>query len=300
MPDAAAAKPVTELKVTAHLMRLDTGVFCIVQTPSTKHEPDAAGLPGVRVTLPPNAPEGVSIAGFRDDGWLSGPTDAAVVRVTVPAAQLLVTIYQNIASTDPAPRLQVIRLNEDTTAAAPGARPPAAGPQAPRARPDVVAHMQVRGDVGAMLGDWIGERASKRWIEGFMIAPQTGGVAPTDIEYQAVLGRGWLSPWAEGGNLCGSRGMSLPILGLRVRLKGASAGTHEVSYEATFVDGSIASATGGEACEAESLSPLEAFRVSVAERAVTAAAPAPGAPRAAGPRVAPKAAPPKLPGRKSR
>ena len=156
--------------------------------------------------------------------------------------------------------------------------------------------MQVRGDVGAMLGDWIGERTSKRWIEGFMIAPQTG-IATTDIEYQAVLGRGWLSPWSEGGNLCGSRGMSLPILGLRVRLKGAAAATHQVGYEATFIDGSTASATDGEACEAVSLSPLEAFKVSVTERGKSAApAPAAAAPK----KPAPKAAPPKPPARKPR
>ena len=49
------------------------------------------------------------------------------------------------------------------------------------------------------------------------------GIAPEDIEYQAVLGRNWLSPWVEGGKFCGSRGMALPLLGLKVRLKGAAA-----------------------------------------------------------------------------
>ena len=52
-----------------------------------------------------------------------------------------------------------------------------------------------------------------------------GGIPADDIEYQAVLGRGWMSPWVEGGQFCGSRGMALPILGLRVRLRGASAAT---------------------------------------------------------------------------
>jgi hypothetical protein len=36
------------------------------------------------------------------------------------------------------------------------------------------------------------------------------GAQTGDIEYQAVLGRGWLSPWIEGGKFCGSRGMALP------------------------------------------------------------------------------------------
>jgi len=113
------------------------------------------------------------------------------------------------------------------------------------------------------MGDWMGERGSKRWIEGFGLLP-SGGVAPADVEYQAVLGRGWLSPWAEGGQFCGSRGMSLPILGLRVRLKGAAAATHTVAVSATFVDGTaVGPVSDGEPCEAPSLSPLESFQVTL-------------------------------------
>ncbi len=58
-----------------------------------------------------------------------------------------------------------------------------------------------------------------RWIEGFGIAAPEG-VATQDLEYQAVLGRGWLSPWILSGGFCGGRGMSLPILGLRGAAEG--------------------------------------------------------------------------------
>ena len=58
-------------------------------------------------------------------------------------------------------------------------------------------------------------------IEGFGVHPR-GEIGPDQIEYQAVLGRGWLSPWIEGGKFCGSRGMALPLLGLQVRLKDAA------------------------------------------------------------------------------
>ena len=271
---AQAAKPLTELKVTAHLMRLEQGLFCIVQTPGARHEPDAAGLPGVRLSVPPQAGDGLSIAGLRPDGWLSGLIDAAIVRVTDPSASVLVTIYQNTASQDPAPRLQVIRLGDDVAGTA---RAPVQ-PVAPRTMPEIVAHQQVKGDVGAVLGEWIGDRGSKRWIEGFMILPNTLGLTAADIEYQAVLGRGWLSPWSEGGALCGSRGMSLPILGLRVRLKGDAAKKFDIAYEATFIDGSTASAANaGDSCESASLSPLEAFKVAITERP-SAAKPAPAKP----------------------
>jgi hypothetical protein len=70
-----------------------------------------------------------------------------------------------------------------------------------------------------------------------------------DIEYQAVLGRDWLSPWVEGGKFCGSRGMAVPLLGLKLRLKGAAAEEYHCSYMASFVDGTRAGPVpAGEAC----------------------------------------------------
>ena len=243
------ARSVNELRVSGHLMTLDAGLFCVVQN-GTGGE-DATGLPGVRVSLPPGPvgrPDAVTISTFRDDGWLSGRADAALIRVAEGPAQILVTIYQAPGAQREPPRLQLVRLGDAAQhAQGPGAGS-GAGPGAPaaaqaaaqpaaQAAPEgteppvpahdlVAAHVQQRGDVTVPLGEWIGERGSKRWIEGFGIAPPEG-CAAEDLEYQAVLGRGWLSPWAHGGQYCGSRGMALPLLGLRVRLRGAAAETHD-------------------------------------------------------------------------
>jgi hypothetical protein len=114
-------------------------------------------------------------------------------------------------------------------------------------------------------------------------------VASQDLEYQAVLGRGWLSPWIEGGKFCGSRGMALPLLGLNVRLKGDAAKTHECTYFASFVDGSsVGPVPAGEACQADSLAALEAFQIVLRRRgAATATAPEADAPiRQTRPKVA--------------
>ncbi len=109
----------------------------------------------------------------------------------------------------------------------------------------------------------MGEPGSQSWIEGFAIAPNRL-VELQDIEYQAVLGKGWLSPWSEGGQYCGSRGMALPILGLRVRLKGRAATTHTLRVSASFTDGSrVGPLADTETAEAESLAPLEAFRIEI-------------------------------------
>ncbi len=155
---------------------------------------------------------------------------------------------------------------------------------------EIVAHVQGSGDVLAKLGEWMGKPDSRAWIEGFAVSPK-GAVGPGDVEYQAVLGRGWLSPWAEGGQYCGSRGMSLPILGLRMRLRGEAAERFDCVVEASFVDGTkVGPLDNGEPCQADSMSPLEAFRIQLIERSRAEAAPAAKPPRAAKPKTpAPKA-----------
>jgi hypothetical protein len=189
-----------------------------------------------------------------------------LVRVTDGSAQILVTIYQ-IKGQDAAPRLQVLRLSGEAVApgalaAAPAAK--AAVPAVPDAAatpPDIMAHIQRTGDVGGGFGDWIGVKGSRCWIEGFGLKASEHGDIP-ELEYQAVLGRNWLSPWVESGKFCGSRGMALPLLGLKVRLKGAAAKAFDCTYSATFVDGSsVGPVNAGEACEAESLAALEAFQI---------------------------------------
>src|SRR5690242_7567790 len=265
-PTAAAGR-VAELKVSGHLMTLDAGLFCVFQVPSELRANDRSGLPGVRVSLPPGPvgrPDAISISTFREDGWMNGGDSAALVRVAQGPAQILVTVYQApSAPPEAAPRLQVMRLGPGADGQAVAGAPTQAGlgTAAALADAEVVAHVQRTGDVPAKIGEWIGQRGSRLWIEGFSLTPRNG-VKPADIEYQAVLGRGWMSPWIEGGKFCGSRGMALPLLGLKLRLKGNVSKTHECSYSATFIDGSSTGpVAAGETCEAESLAALESFQL---------------------------------------
>ncbi|NPD65601.1 hypothetical protein HN018_16085 [Lichenicola cladoniae] len=283
-------KVVTELKVSAHLMLLDPGLFCVFHAPGGPLPDSVSGLPGVRITRPPgSSPDAVSISTFNPDGWLGAETGAALVRVTQAPSQVLVTIYQTSDSSQEAPKLQVLRLS-DAAPARPGQAPiqnagqaahpqaspavpalpgtPTTAPAAPPAKLEVAAHVQRRGDLLTLLGEWMGERGSQNWIEGFAISPNRF-VEPADIEYQAVLGKGWLSPWSEGGQYCGSRGMALPILGLRVRLKGDAAEHYDVRVSASFTDGtSVGPVDATGTAEAPSLAPLEAFMVEIVPVAV--------------------------------
>ncbi len=285
MSEAPSQRIVTELKVSGHLMALDAGIFCVFHAPGAQPPDAQTGLPGVRLSLPPGQAAGrIAISTFRDDGWIGGSDNAALIRVDHGPAQVLVTIYQNPDGSHEAPRLQVVKLTEapgagqaENAAALPappsngaaaigGPRPVEPGSDQPaQDTAEIAAHIQGRGDVLAKLDGWMGERGSKAWIEGFAIAPRHV-IGSADIEYQAVLGRGWLSPWAEGGKFCGSRGMGLPILGLSVRLKGAAAQRYDCRVQASFVDGSTAAPKTGEPCQADSLAPLEAFHVEVVPR----------------------------------
>jgi len=271
---------IVDLKVSGHLMALDAGLYCIFNAPGQPAS-EANGLPGIRLsTAPGTAPGAVSITGFDTDGWLGASHGAALIRVTAPRAEVLVTFYQAPTSQRETPKLQVLRLNDAAPAAVPVAAKPAAPiapiaaaaqapaatkapPPAPVENPEIAAHVERRGDVATRIGDWTGEPGSRAWIEGFGIAP-AALITAEDIEYQAVLGKGWLSPWAQGGQYCGSKGMALPILGLRVRLKGAAAEKFAVSIEASFTDGTTVGPIDDTiTAEAESLAPLEAFRLRI-------------------------------------
>ncbi|MBS1059357.1 hypothetical protein [Gluconobacter sp. Dm-44] len=284
--EASRQNRVIDLKAGAHMMVLDAGIFCIFHA-AGQAPAGPAGLPGVRISRAPGTPPGiVTVSTFEEDGWIGGSNGAALVRVMRGPAAVLVTTYQEPGSTHAAPRLQVAQLAGPVTAspaqsavseAAPvssapvspvpkapeAVAEPVAAPVEAAASKDISAHIQRRGDVTSGIGHWMGVPGSQGWIEGFSIAPETG-VPASDIEYQAVLGKGWLSPWAEGGQYCGSRGMALPILGLRVRLKGESAKTSKIRLTASFIDGTrLGPVDGTEALEAESLAPLEAFLLEI-------------------------------------
>jgi Clostridial hydrophobic W len=274
---------VQELKSSAHLMTLETGIYCLVNGSIL---PKDTAISGVRVSPTDPTDLNVSITSFRSDGWLNGAGDAALIKVLNGPAQIMVTIYQPGTGLEEAPKIRVLRLSE------PPAGTPAETPATPVRRPvmvmtephDVIAHVQRTGDVGIDFGEWVGTPGSQCAIEGFSLTAPTD-LAPGDLTYQAVLGRGWLSPWSESGQFCGSRGMALPLLGLKVKLSDAAAKRYSLTYEATFIDGSkIGPVESDESCETDSLSPLEAMRVMLVAKAVkkVAAVAKPVAPPAKG------------------
>lgn len=255
---------VQELRASAHLMTLDTGTFCLVNGSPKLAEDNVSG---VRVSVTDPGDPNVTIAGFRSDGWLTAGGNSALIRVLSGPAQILITIYQHIgASAENAPKLRVLRLSEPVaegpasngTPAVTGIRRPVMVLTEPH---DIIAHVQRAGDTGRAFGEWVGTPGSQAAIEGFSLtAPKD--LEPGDLTYQAVLGRGWMSPWSESGQFCGSRGMALPILGLKVKLSEAAAQHYDLRYSASFVDGTkLENLRSEDVCETPSLAALEAVRI---------------------------------------
>lgn len=273
---------IIDLNVNGHLMSLDTGLYCIYHV-ANQIPADEFGLPGLRISVPPfkqNAT--VEIKTFENDGWLGAEKNAVLVRISGDAGLVLVTVYRNPSNNYPAPQLQVIRLNDasendNSNNLTNGLGNQNSGINEKIARQSkravaqqqneiekegkmrVVAHVQRLGDVSVELGDWIGIPDSKTWIEGFGLSLDDR-IQPEDIEYQAVLGKGWFSPWYKGNEFCGSRGMSLPLCGLRVRLNGDAAKKYTLSVEATFIDGTkLGPVDDDTILSSETIAPLEAF-----------------------------------------
>ncbi|MDI2091773.1 hypothetical protein [Commensalibacter oyaizuii] len=267
---------VIDLNVNGHLMSLDAGLYCIYHAPN-QAAADEFGFPGLRICLPPFKQSAhVNVETFEQDGWLGAEKSAALVRVSGGPGLILVTVYQNPANQIPAPKLQVVRLNDAPDQ--PNNLPvstevkqqqdqslqaqQAAVKQSSSAQEDditIFAHVQRMGDVSVKLGDWIGIPDSKTWIEGFGLGVNKY-IDPEDIEYQAVLGKGWMSPWYKGNQFCGSRGMALPLCGLRVKLSGEAAKKYRTRLTATFIDGTkLGPVEDDTTLAAESVAPLEAL-----------------------------------------
>jgi GT2 family glycosyltransferase len=124
-----------------------------------------------------------------------------------------------------------------------------------------LAHIQNQGDTWFPPGQWCGKPGSGLWIEGLLLA-RSAGIEPRDLQYAAILERNVSSDWSSCGEYLGSRGSSAPLRGLRMRLTGSSAGTHELSCAGTFVDGSAVGPISGSeiVCATNGSHPLEAFR----------------------------------------
>jgi hypothetical protein len=105
-------------------------------------------------------------------------------------------------------------------------------------RTEIVAHVRHRGDLAFVDADWAGRVAPGLWIEAFTVRPLEG-IDAADIECKGLTRTGIETPWTAGGTLCGTRGMSVALIGFAVRLKPGSKAAYDCEYSGHFQSGTV-------------------------------------------------------------
>jgi hypothetical protein len=256
------ATPPARLEASAQVLDFEPGLYSVeILSAETTRAREGLVLPCLKLDpITPFLPGAgrAFIAALSEGATLAPGAHPTYVRAEGGKASVLLTIYK-VAGARTAPELRVRMIGG--VAEQPAARQEEAG--LPSVKLTVMAHIERTGDVTGEGGHWIGTPGSAAPIEGFSIMPQGRDLRPEDIEYQAVLGTDWNTPWMRGGQFCGSRGMSLPLLGLRVRLVGKAANMFRCSIWASFVgEGEMGPIAGGHLVAKDGV-PLEALRLVV-------------------------------------
>lgn len=226
-----------------------------------------------------------------ESGALDGPGDCLVVRAERGARLILRIRAARGGSLDAsfqieplAPSLAESRSSSATQAWASSAQPERRGlatavangfynASAPgeAGELELFGHVAWRGDIVAPRGGWIGGPSSPVAIEGFGLR----GVLPPgvglDVQVLVASTRPRWLDWTPFGGLAGTRGRSLPLSGLRLRLNG-QASAHELHVEALFLGSSIVSRRGREIelVAASSVEPLVGLKVDLVSAAAQA------------------------------
>ncbi len=252
----------TRLEVTAQILNFEPGLYSVdVRAPKTLRGASGMTVPCIRLDPIQGSDPGRALVAALSETPLLQPGDpASYLRVHGGRASVLLTIYK-LSGSMPAPELRIALVQP----VGPGMADAQAAPALPSEPVTLMTHVERAGDIVVQGGVWAGQPGSRGAIEGFAVTPG-GGIHPEDIEYQAVLGSDWTTPWLAGGAFCGSRGLSLPLLGVRIKLRGEAAKTHSCTYWGSFVGtGESAACADGAVC-ANGGAPLAALRIALTRK----------------------------------
>jgi len=298
-PTAAEPARHDQLAASVQILPLPAGLylFSVTAAPSAPRANGALQLPALHVGLGPGVSAGQVefTAGPTTQGaWLFATTDLLVIRVNGTGTTLMLTsvrgpggealsikVERLDARTEPAampPAPARIGASPPETAAAarsPGKRGNADGPMALPVQ--IGAHIRSRGDMRFTDEPWAGRIAPGLWIESFSVRPLAHFTAG-DIEYKGLTGSGFETAWLSDEAMCGTKGMSVPLVGFAVRLKpGTATAAYDCEYSGYFKSGlTIGPLRNGAPCRSNVANdPLEGVQIRILRRVVAAkAAPA--------------------------
>jgi len=250
----AAELPQGQLLASAQILAFQPGLYA-VEIHMERSVLTAAGLqlPAARIDPLPHSAGRAIVAALSEGGWLSLADSTLFVRVVGDVADVLLTTYRIVGLPAPEVRIKAIRQVGAVEPAEPPGAAAAAAAAAPAVRREalklaVLVHVERLGDVTVGPGAWAGAPALDCAVEGFQLDPQHE-FAAVALEYQAILGEQWQTPWFRSGEFCGSRGMSLALHGYRVRVVGEAAGAFACRYWGAFGAGAeVGPVQDGEAC----------------------------------------------------
>lgn len=257
-------------------------------------------LPAMHVGLGPGvrSDQVEFVTGPATDGaWLFAQDDLLVTKVKTDGVTLMLTSVRAPGGEVLSIKVERLesRLDESpkpvaTPARAPAVKaPPPAVPEPARAataaresvgRLQIIAHIRARGDMVFNDETWAGRVSPGLWIESFAVKP-VERFETKDFELKGLTGSGFETPWIGDGQMCGTRGMSTPLVGFAVRLKpGPRTAGYDCEYSGYFKSGAIVGPIrNGAPCRSTVASDaLEGIQVRVYKRekneaALSAAAP---------------------------
>ncbi|WP_157879221.1 glycosyltransferase [Pararhodospirillum photometricum] len=265
-----APSPV-QIQATPQVLSLAPGFYSLaVVEGGSQPNPGKIAVPSVQITTPPVSAPGtiVDLFGAHPGGWLTKAGDILIIRVTGPqAGTVILTSFKESDRPNENLRLQLNRLDETLQAA-----PSPAAQASPKA--ELLLHISRQGDRRFPLSSLAGVLGQQAWIEAFSLEA-VENIRLDEIEYKGLTANGWETPWIPAGELCGNRGMGMPLIGFCFRLKGEAANRFDCVYEGAFASGRrTMPVTNGTPCRSDVIGdPLEGILLHLQPKA--AASPAP-------------------------
>jgi hypothetical protein len=244
---------VTEtIPAAASVVRLNVGLYA-VKVGASREEASAPAPAPSPIWVGPLAADGgfeALSAGGRGEQWLRETETSLAVRAPKNGVLMMATAFGFGDRVPSAPSVIVQSLDGTTSlTGADGAEPSAASPQIPLPAPpaereiraEITAHIERVGDRVFAGSTWAGTPGAQRRIEGFSIKPLQE-IQPSEIEYKALHPGGIETPWVRGPQFCGTRGRSLPLTGLAIRVAPHVQDQFSVIYQAAFFRSGITEA----------------------------------------------------------
>lgn len=249
-----APSPV-QFQATPQVLSLAPGFYSVaVLEGGSDPIPGKIATPSVQITTPPVPTPGtlVELLGAHPGGWLTKVGDILVIRVTgSQAGTVILTSFKGSDRPNENLRLQLNRLDETLQTAM-----PSAVQALPKA--ELLLHISRQGDRRFPISSLAGVLGQQAWIEAFALEA-VENIRLDEIEYKGLTANGWETPWVPAGELCGNRGMGMPLIGFCFRLKGEAANRFDCVYEGAFGSGRrTVPVTNGTPCRSDVIGdPLE-------------------------------------------